>query len=575
MSVMQKYLHRRSGSDNWHIRLAVPNSLKTHLRKSEITKSTGTSDKKAAETFAMKFIAEQKEMFTRELSALESVVPIDINERIVALYHKKFLEELREKTREHGHSHEAYSAWCAKMKRQRDEFVRLANVENYGRIRTIAEKFVKREGFIVPTKGDEFESLLARMMIAIVDAFDVLLKRIAGELDAKPASSFVRDTIKAGKAKPSSGEQLEALLKKYTEEQIDEKGRKPANVEQAANAISLFIEWVGPGQSVRTLSKQDASGFRDVLSVFPVGRGKRKELKAASITQCIEIAESVDLPRLSPRTRNKYISDLSGFFRWLKRRGYCEENIWSDMSFHVGKEPKSYPPFSTEDLNKILMSPLYSGFLKDGKEHIAGDQYTDNWRFWIPLICMFTGARVTEIAQLYVDDISEQDGHLIGYIMADTKRGQSTKTDKSRRLVVFHPTLLAAGLATYWKQQCRRAELDGNKQLFPELTSYEKRDELGRKPARWWRGYLEKIGVKDGADGYGTHSFRHRLADEMRKAGYLDAEFGLLVMGHSEKMTTNAYGLELQGTVQRLAAMIAKAEFKGVNFTNILPRNSV
>jgi integrase len=570
METMTKYLCKRPGSPNWHVRLPVPNALKAKLGKQEITKSTGTSDRKTAETFAMKFVSEQREMFARELAELDSVIPLDPNGKVVELYYQKFLEELKQRKRDHGRTREAYSAWCEEMKRERDEFVRLANIEDYDRIRPIAKKFVKKHGFEIRTTGSTFESLLAKMMMAIVDAFDVLLKQIAGDLDAKPSSDFVRETIAAGELKPANDERLEELLEKYATEEQNDKGRKPGNVDQMKNSVLLFIEWVGRGRNVRTLTKQDSSGFRDVLSALPRGRGKSNRLKTASITQCIEIAEKEGLTKLNPRTKNRYIADLSGFFSWLNKRGHLGENIWNGMSFHVGKNVKSYPPFSTEHLNSILRSPLYVGFLTDGKEHVAGNQRAYDWRFWIPLICMFTGARVTEVAQIYVDDIEERDGHLIGYIMADMGRGQSTKTEKSVRLVVFHPKLLAAGFATYWKQQCRRAGEDGNRQLFPELTAYEKRNELGRKPARWWGAYLQKIGVKKGADGLGTHSFRHRLADEMREAGYLNSEFGHLVMGHADGSMTARYGKVPQGTVERLSDMIESAKFVGVDFHSIV-----
>ena len=62
------------------------------------------------------------------------------------------------------------------------------------------------------------------------------------------------------------------------------------------------------------------------------------------------------------------------------------------------------------------------------------------------------------------------------------------------------------------------------------------------------------------------------MADEMREAGYLNEEFGQLVMGNSDRSMTARYGKVPQGTVQRLADMIAKAEFKGVDFSNILPK---
>lgn len=568
MATIQKYLHKRPGSDNWQIRLAVPNSLKAQLGKSEITKSTGTSDRKTAETFAMGFISEQREMFATLLADAGSIVRADIHGKIVDIYHKQFLRRLREEKR----AAENYDDWCDMFERSRKKYIRYANTKDYALLRPWAKDIITDYCFAISTQGEEFEKLLPKLMDAILDAFEIVRQEIDGKFDAEPQSRFVQETIAADQDKPKPGERLEDYLEKYEAEEINDRQRKPANVEQAKNAIELFIEWVGANKNVANLNRRDASSFREVLSKFPARRGSIKQLKAETILRCVEIAERDDLALLSIRTKNRYISDLSGFFRWMKKRGYCEENIWIGMSFDMSNVESSYPPFSTDQLNQIMKSPLYSGFLRDGKEHVSGNMFANDWRFWLPLLCMFTGARITEIAQMFVDDIYESENHLAGYIRTNSERGQSTKTKLSARLVVFHPVLLHAGFREYWQLQVKRAAQDGNEQLFPELTTYEKRPELGRKPARWWRAYLTKIGIKSGADGIGSHSFRHRLADEMRTAGYLDAEFGLLVMGHSERSMTARYGKVPQGTVQRLADMIAKAEFKGVDFSNILPK---
>ena len=571
MTAIQKYLHKRPGSGNWQIRLAVPNALKARLGKSEITKSTGTSDRKTAETFAMGFISEQRDMFTALLTDAGTIVKSDIHGKIVDIYHKQFLRRLREEKR----AAKKYDDWCDMFETSRKKYIRYANTKDYARLRPWAKDIITDYGFAISTKGEEFAKLLPKLMDAILDAFEIVRQEIDGKFDGEPKSKFVRETIAADQNQPKPGERLGDYLEKYETEEINDRQRKPANVEQASNAIGLFIEWVGANKNIDDLSRRDASRFREVLSKFPARRVSIKKLKAESISRCIEIAERDDLTLLSVRTKNRYLSDLSGFFKWMKKRGYCEENIWLGMSFDTSNVESSYPPFSTDQLNQIMKSPLYSGFLRDGHEHKSGNMFTNDWRFWLPLLCMFTGARITEVAQMFVDDIFESEGYLAGYIKTNSARGQSTKTKLSARLVVFHPILVDAGFREYWKEQLKRSAIDGNEQLFPEITTYEKRPELGRKPARWWRTYLTKIGIKSGADGIGSHSFRHRLADEMRLAGYLDAEFGLLVMGHSNRLTTSGYGTVPQGTVLRLADMISKAEFKGVDFTNILPKNSI
>lgn len=572
MIAMNKYLHLRPNSDIWQIRLAVPSALKAQLGKAEITKSTGTSDRRVAEVIAMKFVAEKRDMFKLLAEDTNSLTALDLNGKVVELYYEKFVAELRLKRQEAGGSSESYSEWCAKTDRQRKEFVRLANIADYSRIRPRAEKFVKEHGFSIDASSEEFEDLLRRKMTAVLDALDVVLREAHGDLEAQPQSKLVRSTIERSESSAKAGERLTDYLEKYAQEQIKDRGRKPTNVEQQRASIELFIEWTTATKTVSSLTKKDAAAFRDVLSSIPKGRGRSKRLQKATIEHCIKIARHEGLPLLSILTKNRYISQLSGFFSWMYKRGYCDENIWIGMSFEADKQNNQRPPFTNDQLNTILASSLYTGFLKDGKEHIKGNRQTRDWRYWLPLLGMFTGARVTEVAQLYTDDIEVRDGQLLGHLRADVDRGQSVKTKRSARPVVFHPILLRAGFRAYWEQQVRRSEIDGDLQLFPELVA-GKRPELGRRPARWFRDYLTKIGLKSGADGLGFHSFRHRLADEMRAAGYTNEEFGRLILGHSDGSMTARYGDLPQGTVKRLADMISKAEFEGVDFTNILPKS--
>lgn len=569
---LSNYLHQRPGSPNWHVRLAVPTHLQKTLNRREITRSMRTSDRRQAEQKAMKFISEQRELFDSLTGEDEAVAPADLNERIVGVYYDKFLEELSKRSKEFASQGiDQLENWLGKLRVQQAEWKRRVIAEDYKRVADIAASFIDREHFKIDKKSNDFKGLLPTITTAIIEALDVTIRRLEGEIDAQPKSSYVEGVLVQRSNMARDGERLSDHKVKYLSELVTEQNRKPTNVEPIGVIIDLFIEWCGDGKSVNSLTKKNASAFREVLDGFPVSRMKMKRLASAPISVCIRIAKNEGLGLLSQSTKAKYISQISTFFGWMLKRGICDSNIWDGMTYKANKTANRRPSFNTEQLNQILQSPLYCGFVRDGKEHLPGDHQADDWRYWLPLVCMFTGARITEIAQLHVDDIEERDGYLIGYLQADRSRGQSLKTEKSKRLVVFNSKLVAAGYKDYWQKQLDRSQLDDNTQLFPELKA-GKRPDLGAKPSRWWRDYLVKIGVKKKgeADGIGSHSFRHRLADEMRSAGYLDSEFGEIVMGHAQNTMTSRYGDISQGTVERLAEMIENAKFEGVDFRSIL-----
>jgi len=80
----------------------------------------------------------------------------------------------------------------------------------------------------------------------------------------------------------------------------------------------------------------------------------------------------------------------------VRREGYTESNTCDGLLYDIKKikDANKRPPFNHEQMNAILSSPLFTGFERDGKEWLAGAYHSDDWRRWIPFVCMFTGARI-------------------------------------------------------------------------------------------------------------------------------------------------------------------------------------
>jgi integrase len=277
--------------------------------------------------------------------------------------------------------------------------------------------------------------------------------------------------------------------------------------------------------------------------------------------------QGLGLKGVTPTTVNKYLSTVSPFLKWCRQNSYIDHDPCDGLFYDLQKLKRRRPPFTVNELNRIIASPLFTGFLKVGKEFETGKEKANDWRYWVPLVCMFTGARVGEIAQLGVEDVKEQDGIAYLLIRHDEEAGQTTKSGYDRPAAV-HPILKAIGFLDFVELQRGRAKADGNRQLFPEL----RRDDRGQagKCSRFWRTYLKRIGLKEGADGLGAHSFRHTMADQLRLTGYLDDEIEV-ALGHNQVSVTARYGSIRQGTVTRLAKMMADVRFEGLRYHHLLP----
>lgn len=145
----------------------------------------------------------------------------------------------------------------------------------------------------------------------------------------------------------------------------------------------------------------------------------------------------------SDKTIKNNFGVLNTFWNFQIKAGEIETaSPFSGHSFDVGDEGRE--PFSLEELNKIF----------------ASDFVTQNQQNkFILLLLLTTGARPTEICQLWNDDIYQQidesTGQLVWVIRItkNTKRGQTLKTKSSNRFIYLHDLLIQKGFLEFLKSK--------------------------------------------------------------------------------------------------------------------------
>lgn len=572
---LSSYVTERTNSQYYQVRLTVPKRLRPIIGKWEFYKSLKTTNRRDAERLAFPYITDclrQIDQAERAMRGASAPLPtpttgVDFGALIVDGGHDKVADAL---VRQAADAARTGPAALAEFKARLRDHIETFNgkllardLAYWGRIATRA--LSKREVAFdeVNSQHVEFAFDFGR---AFIDAHRKALAVIEGrEQDYTPSTVTTEYRNKAtAKAKPR--ETILALFEEYAAECIAQDSKRPDTVNQDRNVIELFADFVGRERAIRTISRTDIAEWRRALSNLPPKFRFKKGYEGLTIREAAEKAKAEGVPALSPTTINKYLSTVSPFLDWCVRFEKADANPCRGLFFDLKKGRNRRPPFTIDQLNRILSSPLFTGFEADGKEHLPGSRKADDWRFWVPLICMFTGARISEIAQLRVDDVKEQHGIWFFHIRDDEKTGQRTKSRQSRPAAV-HSRLISIGLLDFVRAQKERASQDGNQQLFPELEP-NARGHIGATPSRFWRDYLESIGVKEGRDGYGAHSFRHTIADQLRLADYLDSEFQA-ALGHSQKTVTSGYGQLTQGTAKRFSEIIEKVTFEGVNFSHL------
>lgn len=435
----------------------------------------------------------------------------------------------------------------------------------------VADRQIKAAGWLLPKESDEYATFIRMISEASLEAIRVEIERGKGNLGAEPSNKAVIAGLNASAGMARPGESIMELFELYGSKCIINGDKREAGVDQDRMVLRLFAQFVGEKRAVSSITQAEAREFRNMVAKLPVSFGKKSAYSGLNIRQVVEKGREIGDDTISPVTAARYLSTVSPFFKWLKSEGYTETLPFDGLHERPKKNKNPRPPFSTDQLNKILSSPLFTGYQADGAEHLPGNCRASDWRYWIPLICLFTGARIGEVAQLHVGDIRREHDIWFVHFRHEEKTGQQTKSNRSRAIPV-HSMLIAIGLLDFHARQSERAAKEGNPQLFPELKP-GKRKQFGDGPSEWWRDYLDKIGIKDGKDGIGAHSFRHTMADQLRSADYLDHEFGPLILGHSNKNVTSGYGALTHGTADRLRTMIETVKFPGVDFSVLDDRN--
>lgn len=224
---------------------------------------------------------------------------------------------------------------------------------------------------------------------------------------------------------------------------------------------------------------------------------------------------------MSVNTVNKYLTALSGYFKFLFRNEVIPQNYCDGMLIATRGKGATDPrkAFEIEDLKRIFS---------------VTDIETSDAMRWIPRLALFTGCRINELCQLHISDVREIDGIWCLDINADTP-DKRVKSDSGERIVPLHDDIREAFVAHV-------QSIDkGSVRVFPELVL--KRDgysqDLSKKFGRLLRN---KVGITDPQLVF--HSFRHTFATALKRALVPQDVAGALAGHKNESMTYGVYGKE-------------------------------
>lgn len=548
-------LQRRGA--RYHVRVRVSVELVSRMGKSEITRALGTADPREAKRLAPAVVAEIHALFEQERAkqapARRHFSPDEIHDLAREFYQTELRADEAERQQGVQDIAELCRAPFAEAVRQD-----LGLTGKYHHVYYWADEIFRRNSWSVDRESGPYRQLCQALMRVLAEAQKRFSERDRGEFGGQPADPLLtQPASEAGSRKARAGETIAELHKRYLAE------RGISNEWKLTNRaiIRLFADHVGHDMSVASITRQHVRNWKTALLRYP-SRGSLVN-PSASFQEIIRHNEEANRPTLSPRTVNKYLSALSSFMDWLERNEFIATNPTVGTSLAKDREAGGRDPFSVDDLRILFASPLYTGARDAERQlHLSGSIRIRDHRFWLPLLGLWTGARIGELVQLETADVLVRDGvHLIS--ISDTG-GRSLKSSAAKRIVPLHSELMRLGFL----QMVDKRRQEGSKQIFPSV----KPDSLGRPSSEYSKAfskYIKRIGVKVDAR-LSFHSFRHAFADQLRIAGYSDTQLGVLI-GHSQHSVTAGYGRMAQFGPRERSKMIEGVQYEGLDLSHLRP----
>lgn len=293
---------------------------------------------------------------------------------------------------------------------------------------------------------------------------------------------------------------------------------------QGRGYVQRLAEFLGDPE-VSTIKKTDLDRFQVRLRDFP---NTKRDIDATPFETVI-----ADFQKSDPGYRRLSAKTIWGWFRILK--GMFEFAADRD---YVAKNPVALPKLNDDDLGQRLLyddadiatlfaKPLFtgtSGKTDRGYRTEPGATLVRDAKYWLPILSLWHGCRVEELAAAKVADFKVQDGiHFLDLT------ARSLKNKQSQRRVPLHPKAIDLGFLDYVKT------LPASGYVFPELAHDPADAEASsRHFTKWWglwcaaNADLVGQGFDDPSKTF--HSFRHAFKRACR--GKVEEEIHDLLTGH-------------------------------------------
>ena len=350
---------------------------------------------------------------------------------------------------------------------------------------------------------------------------DMVTRLVSEIMPSKVRPSKVIRLGKVHEGIPAISHPLSKMIKQYIE--FKEPVWTPKTKMEMEGVFKFLLELLGD-VDVTDIGRQTVLDLRTKLMRLPPNI--HKKYPDQSIQQ---ILDRTDIVPMSTKSVNKHVGGIGGVLRYCLDTGVVTSNCATGLKLsekrRVDEERSIY---STDDLRSIVDKLPRKPTMPE--------------RYWIPLIACYSGMRLNEICQLYVDDVLQVEG--IWCFSVNGTKDKRLKNAASERMLPVHPKLVELGFI----EHCEKIRKTAASRLWMNLTWTEVNG-YSNSFGNWYQRFNREYVTNDPKKVF--HSFRHLVTDTLKQAGVQDSLIAELI-GHSHgnhAMTMSRYGKRYQPRV--------------------------
>ena len=299
--------------------------------------------------------------------------------------------------------------------------------------------------------------------------------------------------------------------------------------ERAKRAVSfmeLFEDW-----SAKYGKPDTVAAYRSYAQFFSDHVGKADanlitEDDVASWRNRLENEGGLSGKQLSPKTINgAYMCAINAIFE--RARGETRRVRSNPAAGLRALRNKKQPQLREKSITDEEALLILADAMQPGSDRLSPRRASA--KRWCQWLMAYSGARVTEIAQLRKEDVGEANG--IPYIFITPEAGK-TKTEVARK-VPLHPHLIQQGFLDFVAEQA-----SGPLFYDPELGRGGRLASQSKKVGQFLCGRVRKLEVTVAQP---NHGWRHRMETVNNRYDLRDKNVRM-ILGHKERDSNEAYG---------------------------------